>query len=192
MAEPARGRIVVISGPSGVGKTTVVRRLRECSALPLDVAVSATTRPARPGEINGVDYHFMTAEEFQRRRQGGEFVECFEVFGGGHWYGTLWSEITPRLEAGRWVVLGIDVHGAEAVRQRFPEAITIFLKPGSLEQLEKQLRGRRTEPDEAIQRRLAEAERELAQAERFQFQVVNDTVDHAVGQICQILMRSGG
>jgi guanylate kinase len=157
MAGASRGKIVVISGPSGVGKTTVVRRVRECSPVPLALSVSATTRPPRPEEVEGRDYYFLGDEEFARRRREGQFLECFEVYGRGHWYGTLWSEVLPRLEAGQWVVLGIDVHGADAVIRRYPDAVTIFLMPGSLAQLEKQLRGRGTDSEEAIQRRLAEA-----------------------------------
>lgn len=191
MAGPLHGKIVVISGPSGVGKTTVVRRLRECSPVPLVLSVSATTRPPRPDEVDGVHYHFLTKEEFARIRQEGGFLECFEVFGRGHWYGTLWSEVAPSLEAGKWVVLGIDVHGAEAVVQRYPQAITIFLRPRSLEQLENQLRGRQTDSEESIQRRLREAQAELARAPLYQHQVINDTVDQTVQEICEILTQSG-
>lgn len=191
MAGPLRGKIVVISGPSGVGKTTVVRRLRECSPVPLVLSVSATTRPPRPDEVDGVHYHFLTKEEFARIRQEGGFLECFEVFGRGHWYGTLWGEVAPSLEAGKWVVLGIDVHGAEAVVQRYPQAITIFLRPRSLGQLESQLRGRQTDSEESIQRRLREAQAELARAPLYQHQVINDSVDQTVQQICEILSQSG-
>ena len=191
MAGPLRGKIVVISGPSGVGKTTVVRRLRECSPVPLGLSISATTRPPRSDEVDGVHYHFLTKQEFARIRQEGGFLECFEVFGRGHWYGTLWSEVAPSLEAGKWVVLGIDVHGAEAVVQRYPQAITIFLRPRSLEQLESQLRGRQTDTEESIQRRLREAQAELARAPLYQHQVINDTVDQTVQQICEILTQSG-
>jgi len=192
MAELAGGKIVVISGPSGVGKTTVVQRLRQCAPVPLVVSVSATTRPARPGETDGVHYHFLTAGEFALRRQRGDFLECYEVFGRGHWYGTLWSEVTPSLDAGKRVVLMIDVHGKEQVVERFPDAVTIFLRPGSLEQLARQLRGRKTESEQSIQRRLQEAQRELGQADRYRYQVINDSVDHAVQRICQILTQSGG
>ncbi len=191
MASPARGKIVVISGPSGVGKTTVVRRLRECSPVPLVLSVSATTRPPRADEVDGLHYHFLAEEEFARLRQEGGFLECYEVFGRGYWYGTLRSEVAPSLEAGKWVVLGIDVHGAEAVVQRYPEAITIFLRPRSLEQLEGQLRGRQTDSEESIQRRLREAQAELARAPSYKYQVINDTVDQSVRQICEILTQSG-
>ena len=95
MAE--RGHLLIFSGPSGAGKTTVLRRVLEESKLPLKMSVSATTRPPRPGEIDGVDYHFLDAEEFQRRREAGDFLECFEVFGRGYWYGTLKESVTASL-----------------------------------------------------------------------------------------------
>jgi guanylate kinase len=134
-----------------------------------------------------LDYHFLTNEAFAVRRQGGDFIECFEVFGQTYWYGTLWSEVTTGLNAGKWVVLEIDVQGALAVVQRFPNAITIFLRPGSREELERRLRGRGTETEEAIRRRLAQADHELAQANRYRYQVINDDMDHAVQDICGIL-----
>lgn len=186
------GKLVVFSGPSGAGKTTVLDRLFQRVPLPLVESVSATTRKPRPGEADGVDYHFLTQQEFDRRRQGGEFLECFEVFGTGHWYGTLLEEVTPGLEAGKWVVLEIDVKGALAVLERFPDAITIFIAPGSLEELERRLRGRGTESEESIQRRLEQARDELAVADRYRHYVVNDDVDRAAEEIRNILIQAGG
>ncbi len=187
---PSAGRIVVISGPSGAGKTTLVRRVFELCPR-LVHSVSATTRSPRPGEVDGVDYHFLTAAEFARRRQAGDFLECFEVFGRDQWYGTLETAVTPSLAEGKWVVLEIDVQGTMAVLQRYPQAITIFVHPGSLEELERRLRSRGTESDEAIERRLAEARRELACADRYQYQVLNDDIEHAIREICQILTQQG-
>ncbi len=191
MVEAARARLVVVSGPSGAGKTTVLRRLLECAPVPLVASVSATTRPPRPGEQDGVDYHFLSPREFERRRRAGEFLECFEVFGKGHWYGTPASEVLPRLEAGQWVVLEIDVKGARAVTEQFADAITIFISPGSPEELERRLRGRATESEHALRRRLHQARRELAAAGRYQHVIVNDDIDRAVEQICAILTHSG-
>jgi len=185
------GKLVIISGPAGAGKSTVVRRLLEECKLALVLSVSATTRPPRPTEQNGVDYHFLTLEQFERRRQLGEFLECKEVFKLGHWYGTLHSEVTTGLNAGKWVILEIDVEGALAAIEQFPEAITIFLHSGSLEELESRLRGRKTESEESIQRRLAVAKKELKQIDRYRHEVVNDDVEQAVRDICEILTRYG-
>ena len=191
--EPAtRGKLVVLSGPSGAGKTTVLRQLLQHAPVPLVFSVSATTRAPRPGEADGVDYHFLSDEEFARRRHRREFLECFQVFGRDHWYGTLLSDVTPSLEAGKWVILDIDVQGGLAVIERYPEATTIFLRPPSLEVLEARLRQRHTETEEAVQRRLSQARQELAVADQYRHQVVNDELDRAVQEICDILKRSGG
>ena len=183
------GRLVVVSGPSGAGKTTVLQGVFQRQPVPLVASVSATTRSPREGEVDTVDYHFLSAEEFDLRRKRGEFLECFEVFGRGYWYGTLLSEVTPGLEAGKWVVLEIDVQGAISVMERFSETVTIFVRPGSLEELERRLRGRGTETEEAIGRRLGQANRELALAGRYRYQVVNDDLDRAVREICDILTQ---
>ena len=183
------GRLVIVSGPSGVGKTTVMGRVFQRRPVPLVASVSATTRAPRPGETDGVDYHFLTKQEFELRRKRGEFIECFEVFGRGHWYGTLAGEVTSGLEAGKWVLLSIDVQGALSVMQQHGDAVTVFIRPASVEQLEQRLRGRRTEPEEAIRWRLAQAKRELDLADRYRYQVVNDDLDLAVEQICDILIQ---
>ena len=183
------GRLVVVSGPSGAGKTSVMKRVFRGCPVPLVRSVSATTRPSRPSEIDGKDYHFLSAEAFVSRRQGGEFLECFEVFTQGHWYGTLRNTVTTGLNAGKWVVLEIDVQGAAAVMREYADAVTIFLQPSSLEELECRLRGRGTETEEAIQRRLATAQRELAVAKRYRYHVINDDMDRAVQEISDILTR---
>ncbi|MBI3838354.1 MAG: guanylate kinase [Planctomycetia bacterium] len=186
MNAPNRGKMIVISGPSGAGKTTLLKKLFD-RRPDLLASVSATTRPPRRGEQDGVDYHFLTPEEFQRRRSVGDFLECYEVFGRGYWYGTLWSEVSPSLEAGKSIVLEIDVQGAMAVLEKYPAAITIFVRPSSEEELERRLRGRGSETEEAIERRLEVARRELACAHRYQHQVLNDDVDRAVQEICDII-----
>ena len=138
------GKLVVISGPSGVGKTTILRLLL-ADLTHLIPSVSATTRPPRVGEQNGVDYHFIPAEEFERRRSAGDFLECCQVYGRQYWYGTLVDEVTPRLASGEWVVLEIDVEGTLSILARYPDAITIFVEPSHPDQLLERLRGRGTE-----------------------------------------------
>ncbi len=185
--EAETGKLVVFSGPSGAGKTTVLRKVFEQCRRPLVPSVSATTRPPRPGERDGVDYHFLDEGEFQSRRQRGEFLECFQVFGRGHWYGTLSSEVNAALAARKWVVLEIDVQGALAVMEQFPDAMTFFIEPESVEELERRLRGRGTETEDAIRRRLARARDEMAMAERYRFRITNEQVDRAAEEICRIL-----
>jgi guanylate kinase len=190
MTSTAPGRLIVISGPSGAGKTTLVRHVFEhCPQLV--ASISATTRPPRQGEQDGRDYHFLSREEFERRRSAGEFIESFEVFGHGHWYGTLASEVTPSLLSGKRVVLEIDVQGMVAVLAHYPDAITIFVRPGSVEELERRLRNRGTDSSGAIERRLEVARRELACADRYQHVIINDDLEQAVRQICDILKQYG-
>ena len=114
-------------------------------------------------------------------------MECFEVFGQGYWYGTLWSEVRAGIEAGKWVVLNIDVHGAAAVMERFDGAITIFVRPSSMEELRRRLELRGTDTAEEIEKRLQRAQYEMGQARRYRYQVVNDDLDRAVKEICTIL-----
>jgi len=157
----------------------------------LAFSVSATTRAPRPGEVDGVDYHFLTKEEFQRRREAGAFLEFKEVFGRGDWYGTLQSEVESGLGAGKWVILEIDVEGAMSVLAAHPNAVTIFIHCGSLEELERRLRQRNTESEASIQRRLEVARGELALQDRYTWQINNTDVDQSVHQICDILAREG-
>lgn len=191
MKTPAVGKLVVISGPSGAGKTTLLKRLFASCPRPLRPSVSATTRPPRPGEQDGIDYHFLSRDEFARRREAGEFLECFEVYQRGDWYGTLKSEVAPSLAAGKWVVLEIDVQGTLAVLEHYPDALTIFVRPSSVEDLEQRLRDRGTESEAALERRLEVARRELSAIDRYRYQVVNDDVDRAVQELCEILIQSG-
>ena len=184
------GRLVVISGPSGVGKTSILRRLL-ADVPSLIPSVSATTRPPRVGERDGVDYHFLTLEEFERRRAAGEFLECCRVYGRQHWYGTLAAEVAPRIAAGEWVVLEIDVEGTLSILARYPEALTIFVEPSDPDDLERRLRGRGTESPEAMARRLEVAHRELREAHRYRHRVVNDHIDTAVASIERILDVAG-
>jgi guanylate kinase len=185
------GKLVIISGPAGAGKSTVVRQLLANCPLPLEFSVSATTRSPRPGERDGVDYFFLTREEFARRRGAGEFLESKEVFGRGDWYGTLHSVVTAGLAAGKWVLLEIDVEGAMSVLAQCPDAITIFLHPGGLDELERRLRTRGTETEDSVRRRLEVARDELTFIHRYRHQVINNTVPEAVREICNILQSYG-
>lgn len=189
MNEEEPGRLIVISGPSGAGKSTIVRRLlRECP-LPLVLSVSATTRAPRPGEVDGRDYLFLSDEEFASLRRAGKFLECKEVFGHGHWYGTLAEQVDTGLKRGQWVILEIDVEGAAAVIDRQLSPITIFLHPGGMAELEQRLRGRGTEPEAAIQRRLEVARREMRALPQYDHEVINRDVDRTVAEVCEILQR---
>jgi guanylate kinase len=192
MQASAAGMLVIISGPSGAGKSTVVRQLLDQCDLPLRLSISATTRKPRPEEQEGRDYHFLSSSEFQRRREAGAFLECKEVFGRGDWYGTLRSEVEAGLTSGCCVLLEIDVEGALSVLEQRPDTITIFLHPGSMDELERRLRARATENEVSIQRRLEVARREMDYLSRYRFEVINRTVDQAVQDICNILKSCGG
>lgn len=183
------GHLIIISGPSGAGKSTVVRQLLADCRLPLVLSVSATTRQPRPGESNGVNYFFISPEEFARRREAGEFLECKEVFGRGDWYGTLQSQVATGLAAGKWVILEIDVEGAVDVMRQRPDALTIFIHSGSVAELEARLRRRNTENETALQRRLEVARHELGFKNRYRYEVINRDVPEAVREICEILSR---
>lgn len=187
------GQLVILSGPSGVGKSSVLKGLLDRFSDRLTLSVSATTRQPRPGEQHGRDYFFLDKDEFQRRRAAGEFLECFEVFGRGHWYGTLISEVTPSLDSGKWVILEIDVDGTRAVLDKFPQVITIFVRPSNEEELERRLRDRATDSEEAIERRLQVARRELQMAPMYRYQIVNDhgQLDRAIEEISDLLVQHG-
>jgi guanylate kinase len=185
-AEPF-SRLFVISGPSGAGKSTVVRELMTSCPLPLALSVSATTRQPRHGEVEGVDYFFLTLEQFAARRAAGDFLECKEY--AGNWYGTLQSQVSAGLAAGKWVILEIDVEGTLAVLEKHPAALTIFVHSGSVEELERRLRLRNTESEDALAKRLDTARRELAQKHRYRYAVINRDVPQAVREVCAILQK---
>jgi guanylate kinase len=181
---PGVARVFVITGPSGVGKGTLIRGLME--RLPeLELSVSATTRAPRAGEREGVDYHFLTREEFDRRVAQGEFVEHADY--AGRSYGTLRSELEDRVRAGSPVVLEIEVQGARQVREALPEAVQVFIAPPSLQALRTRLTTRGTDDSEEVERRLQVAEQELAAQPEFGHVVVNDRLEDALEQLTAIV-----
>jgi guanylate kinase len=181
---PAVARVFVITGPSGVGKGTLIRGLME-RLEQLELSVSATTRAPRPGEQDGVDYHFLTREEFDRRVADGDFVEHADY--AGRSYGTLRSELEARVRAGTPVVLEIEVQGARQVRAAMPEAVQVFIAPPSLEALRTRLIGRGTDDAEEVERRLQVAEEELAAQPEFGYVVVNDRLEDALEELTRIV-----
>ena len=184
------GHLVIISGPSGAGKSTVVRSLLDHCPLPLVLSISATTRPARTSEVDGLDYHFFSEQKFQEHREQGHFLECKEVFGRGYWYGTLKEPVTTGREAGNWVILEIDVEGAASVMEQLPDVTTIFLHAGSMEELERRLRARGTDTEESIRRRLDVAREEMSRGGQYKYIVENVDADRAAIDICEILVAT--
>ena len=183
--------VLVVTGPSGVGKGTLIRALR--ARVPgLELSVSATTRPPRPGELDGRDYHFLSPEEFDRRVAGGEFLEHATY--AGHRYGTPRSELR-RLEgrassgaaAPRGLVLEIELQGARQVRRALPEAIQVFIVPPSIEALRARLSARGSDSADVVEERLRVAERELEARSEFRHVVVNDRLEEAVGELRTIV-----
>lgn len=178
-------RLVVISGPSGVGKTTVCSRLLEHDAFAR--VITATTRPPRPGERDGTDYHFLTLERFARWVAEDRFLEWAEVH--GRRYGSPRAATEAILAAGRHALLNIDVQGAASIRAGTLPALTVFLLPPSVEELERRLRGRASDDEETIRRRLAEAQIELDRQDEFDWKVVNDDSLRAAREIAAAVER---
>ncbi|OBR98998.1 guanylate kinase [Mycobacterium gordonae] len=184
---PVVGRTVVLSGPSAVGKSTVVRCLRE--RIPnLHFSVSATTRAPRPGEVDGVDYHFVSPARFQQLIDEGELLEWAEIHGGLHRSGTLAEPVRAATAAGFPVLVEVDLAGARAVKQAMPEALTVFLAPPSWQDLETRLIGRGTETPDVIQRRLDTARVELAAQGDFDVVVVNSRLESACAELVSLLV----
>jgi guanylate kinase len=177
-------RVFVITGPSGVGKGTLIRALME-RVPKLALSVSATTRRPRPGEVDGVDYHFLTREQFDERVAAGDFVEHADY--AGRSYGTLRSELERHTEAGVPVVLEIEVQGARQVRAAMPDAVQVFIAPPSLQALRTRLVGRGTDDAAEVERRLGVAERELQAQPEFGHVVVNDRLEDALGRLQTIV-----
>lgn len=182
-------KVFVITGPSGVGKGTLISRLLE--RVPgLELSVSATTREPREGEVDGRDYHFLTPEEFDRRKECEDFLE-FATY-SGNLYGTLRSEVRKRLDAGRSVVLEIEVQGARQVRAAMRESIQVFIAPPDPAVLRQRLESRGADAAAAIDARLEVAEQELAAQDEFAYRVVNDDLERAAGDLERIVRSELG
>lgn len=180
---PKEGKIIIVSAPSGCGKSTIINAIMERANVPLQFSVSATNREPRTGEQNGVNYHFLTTEEFQLHIANGDFVEYEEVY-PGRFYGTLRSEVEQRCANGENVVLDIDVKGGVNVKRIFgSKALSIFIMPPSVEELRRRLESRATDSADDIDRRVAKAEFEISFAPQYDTVVVNDNLAEAIDLI---------
>ena len=186
MQAPRKGVLFVISGPSGVGKGTVNKRLFEEFGNAVAFSVSATTRDPREGEVDGREYFFISRQEFEKRVANNEFLEHAEY--AGNCYGTPRDYVLSLLQRGVSVILEIDVQGAMQVKRRMPESVSVFILPPSFEELEHRLRGRGTETPEKIEKRLAAAKAEMARAPEYDYQIVNDDLDAAYARLREIFI----
>lgn len=184
-----KGKIIILSAPSGTGKSTIISRIVEDPRLRLGFSISATSRAPRGEEVDGREYFFLTPEEFKARVDDGCFVEWEEVY-AGTCYGTLRSEVERVTDSGSNLIMDIDVKGALNVKRQFgEEALAIFIMPPSVAELERRLRGRNTDSEESLCRRIARAESEIAHAGQFDVKVVNDDLDTAVEEVRNIIAR---
>ena len=180
-----RGLLIVLSGPSGVGKGTIRKAMFEKENHNFSYSISMTTRKPREGEVDGVDYYFVSKEEFLKRIEEGKFLEHAEFV--GNYYGTPLDKVNEQLDLGKEVVLEIDVAGAMQVKKLVPDSVLIFILPPSKEALYERLKGRGTETEEVIRQRIETANKELLIAENYDYAVINNTVDKAVDEIIEII-----
>jgi guanylate kinase len=183
-ARPGKSRLTVLSGPSGVGKDAVIEAIR-ARAPWIWLSVSMTTRRPRPYEVDGLHYHFVDRTEFERHKRSGDLLEAAEF--AGNWYGTPRGAVEARLAVGVPVLLKIDLQGARQVRDVMPDALFVFLAPPSPEELKRRLRGRGTEDDETLRRRMAHADEELAAQPEFDIVVINDSIERAADELVGLL-----
>lgn len=181
-----RGRLFVISGPSGTGKGTICKELIKDDKIRL--SVSMTTRNPREGEVHGVSYYFATKEEFLQKIDAGGFLEYAEVF--GNYYGTPKMEVLELLDEGIDVLLEIDVQGALQIKDVYPEAVLVFILPPSMEELRARLTGRATETQDVVERRLGEAAKEISYVKQYDYAVINDELDKAIENVKMVIKAS--
>jgi len=178
------GKLIVVSAPSGSGKTTIAHEILRRNPT-LSFSVSATTRKQRAGEVDGKDYFFLTPEGFKRRVDAGDFVEWEELYGDS--YGTLKSEVDRALQHGQHLLFDVDVKGGLSIKRQYPEALLIFIEAPNMEVLKQRLVGRHTEDEEAISRRLERVPMELEMGKEFDHQVVNDELTHAIDEVQRLV-----
>ncbi|MBP3398304.1 MAG: guanylate kinase [Erysipelotrichaceae bacterium] len=169
-----RGKLIVISGPSGVGKGTIVKEFINDPELKLSYSVSMTTRSMRPGEVDGVNYDYVSKEEFKQAIENDELLEYAEFV--GNFYGTPLKNVNRLLDEGKNVLLEIEVQGCMQVQKKVPDALSIFITPPSMEELERRIRGRATEPEEIVQQRLSKAQKEMELVGKYKYAICNDDV----------------
>ncbi len=178
--------LLVISAPSGAGKTTIVKEVMK-RFRSFRFSVSATTRDKRPGEVNGKDYFFLSRTDFEKRIAGGELVEFEEIF--SNYYGTLKSEVDKASSAGEDIVFDVDVNGGLSIKRRYPEAVTVFLKAPSVDVLKRRLENRGSETEEQIDRRLKRVSMELEKGELFDYIIINDELERAVSEVVAVINK---
>ncbi|MBC5795488.1 guanylate kinase [Sphaerospermopsis sp. LEGE 00249] len=183
---PSFGKLIVLTGPSGVGKGTLMQKLLQLHPE-LYYSVSATTRSPRPGEINGQNYYFITRSQFEKLVAQGELLEWAEF--AGNYYGTPRAAVLEQIQSGKLVILEIELEGARQIRTSYPNALSIFILPPSFSELEKRIRGRGQDSQEAIARRLNRAQEEIEAAAEFDIQIVNDDLETALNQIEAVLFE---
>lgn len=184
-----KGKLFVVSGPSGAGKSTITRLIIE-REKELFLATSATTRAARKGEINGEDYYFFSKDLFLEKVKNGDFLEYACVH--GNYYGTLKSEVEKKIDEGKNIILEIDVQGGEQVKDKFSETILVFVTTPSEEELKRRLTGRATDSEEVIKTRLENSIAELKYQDRYDYVIVNNLIDDAIGELKEIIEKEGG
>lgn len=186
MKEPQKGLLVVFSGPSGVGKGTIRDKL-DRDLLNMEVSVSLTTREKREGEVEGINYHYVSEETFQNAIDNDLFLENAPFVKNS--YGTLWKPVKDWLDEGKTVMLEIETNGARQVMSKIPDCLTIFVLPPSMEELEQRIRGRKSEPDHVIEERLQKARKEMQLTDLYQHVVINDDADECAAQVQDIIQK---